>query len=167
MASLQEMLNDPDTQLHEEPMEVSIPLPAPFENPRPVAPVEAPAADKYRNIEMEQMLAVLEKYLERTDKIGYAAARNTRILRAETQEYFDRREKLIERYGEPQIGEDGNPTGMTELRFDSPKFAEYARDIEEWALIEHSPAIFKIPAEEAIGELSGTEILEIDWMLKW
>ena len=121
----------------------------------------------YKNIEMEQMLATLEKHLGRTDKIGYAAARNTRILRAETQEYFDRREKLIEQYGEPQIGEDGKPTGLTELRFDSPKFADYAKEIEEWALIEHAPAIFKIPADEVIGKLTGTEALEIDWMLEW
>ena len=131
--------------------------------------VEQPAPKPmttYKNIEMEQMLVALEKHLERTDKIGYAAARNTRILRAETQEYFDRREKLIEEYGEPQIGEDGKPTGLTELRFDSPKFADYAREIEEWALIEHTPNIFKIPVEEVVGKLSGTEILEIDWMLE-
>lgn len=121
----------------------------------------------YKNIEMERMIAALEPFLERTDKIGYAAARNTRILRSETQEYFDRREKLVEEYGEVQIGEDGNPTGLMELRFDSPKWPDYEREIAEWALIEHRPAIFKIPASEVIGKLSGTEILEIDWMLEW
>lgn len=120
----------------------------------------------FKNIEMEQMLTALEKHLERTDKIGYAAARNTRILRAETQEYFDRREKLVEKYGEPQIGEDGKPTGLTELRFDSPKFADYAEEIEEWALIEHAPSLFKLKFDEAIGKLSGNELLEIEWMFE-
>ena len=121
----------------------------------------------YKNIEMEQMIAALEPFLERTDKIGYAAARNTRILRAETEEYFRRREQLIEEYGEPQVGEDGTPPGLTELRFDSPRFADYAREIEEWAYIEHSPELFTIPAEEAMGRLSGSQILRIDWMLEW
>ena len=119
---------------------------------------------KFKNIEMEQMLSALEKHLDRTDKIGYAAARNTRILRSETQEYFTRGEQLIEQYGKPQIGEDGKPTGLTELRFDSPEFAEYAREIEEWALIEHEPKLFTLPIEEAIGQLSGNELLELDWM---
>jgi len=119
---------------------------------------------KFKNIEMEQMLSALEKHLDRTDKIGYAAARNTRILRTETQEYFTRREQLIEQYGAPQLGEDGKPTGLTELRFDSPNFAKYAEEIEEWALIEHEPKLFRLPIEEAIGQLSGNELLELDWM---
>lgn len=121
----------------------------------------------FKNIEMERMLFTLEKYLDRTDKVGYAAAYNTRVLRFETQEYFDRREKLVEKYGEVQLDEDGNPTGLMELRFDSPKWPDYEREIEEWALIEHEPVLFRIPASEVIGKLSGTEILEIDWMLEW
>ena len=119
---------------------------------------------KFKNIEMEQMLFALEKHLDRTDKIGYAAARNTRILRSETQEYFTRREELVEKYGEPQLDEQGNPTGLTELKFASPNFAKYAKEIEEWALIEHEPNLFKLPIEEAIGQLSGNELLELDWM---
>lgn len=119
---------------------------------------------KFKNIEMEQMLSALEKHLDRTDKIGYAAARNTRILRSETQEYFDRRRQLIEKYGKPKLDGDGKPTGQTELRFDAPEFAEYAAEIEEWAYIEHEPRLFRLPIEEAMGKLSGTELLEIDWM---
>lgn len=120
----------------------------------------------YKNIEMEQMLAVLEKHLGRADKIGYAAARNTRILQTESKEYFEFRERLVEKYGKPQMGDDGEPTGLIELRFDSPEFSAYAKEIEEWALIEHAPSIYKIPAEEVVGKLTGAEILEIDWMLE-
>ena len=129
------------------------------------APLAAGPA-KYKNIEMEQMLAALEKHLGRTDKIGYAAARNTRILRNETHEYFERRKQLVEKYGSPQLDENGNPTGLTELRFDSPEFKEYAEEIGEWAIIEHAPNLFKLKFEEAIGNLSGTELLEIEWMFE-
>lgn len=120
----------------------------------------------YKNIEMEKMLGALEKHLGRTDLIGYAAARNTRILRSETVEYFERREQLIREHGTPEIGEDGNPTGVYEIKVGSKGWAEYAEEIEEWALIEHKPELYRIPASEVIGKLSGAEILEIDWMLE-
>lgn len=121
----------------------------------------------YKNIEMEQMIAALEPLLERTDLIGYAAARNTRILRTEAQEYLDRREQLIEKYGEPQLDEEGNPTGITRLLVNSPEFNEYARDIEQWALIEHDPKLFRIPVSKALDAISGNELLEIEWMFDW
>lgn len=148
-----------------EPVTIDVPLPIGNQKSDFEAPLSKGPA-KYKNIEMEQMLASLEKYLDRTDKIGYAAARNTRILRSETQEYFTRREQLVEKYGKPQLDDDGNPTGLTELRFDSPEFLEYAKEIEEWALIEHQPNLFKLKFEEAIGQLSGTELLEIEWMFE-
>lgn len=120
----------------------------------------------YKNIEMEQMIAALDKHLERTDIIGYAAARNTRILMNEAREYFDRREKLIQKYGKDQVDDDGNPTGRKELRFDSPEFKEYSDEIQEWALIEHVPDLYRIPMSECIGKISGRNILELEWMLE-
>ena len=123
-------------------------------------------ARAYKNIEMEQMISALEPFLERTDKIGYAAARNTRILRSCAKEYFDRRERLIEKYGQPQVDDGGNLTGLTELRIGSPEFIEYAVEIEEWATIEHEPDLFLIKYDEAIGKLSGAELLSIDFMFE-
>ena len=120
----------------------------------------------YKNIEMEQMIGALEKHLDRTDMIGYAAARNTRILMNEAREYFERREKLIQKYGKDQVDDKGNPTGRKELRFDSPEFKEYSDEIQDWALIEHSPNLFKIPASECIGKLSGRDMLDLEWMLE-
>lgn len=153
--------------IEEEPVRVDIPLPPPILTSQQDEFVNGgDGMTAYKNIEMEQMLASLEKFLDRIDKIGYAAARNTRILRSETKEYFDRRQQLVEKYGKPQLDEEGNPTGLTELRFDSPEFLEYAKEIEEWALIEHSPNLFKLKFEEAIGQLSGSELLEIEWMFE-
>ena len=130
------------------------------------APMIPGSGEKYKNIEMEQMLVALEKHLDRTDKIGYAAARNTRILRNETQEYFRRREELIKKYGTQKLDEEGNPTERIELRFDSPEFKKYSEEIEEWALIEHCPNLFKLKYDEAIGRISGFDLLEIEWMFE-
>lgn len=120
----------------------------------------------YKNIEMERMIASLEPLLERTDMLGYAAARNTRILRTEAQEYFNRRDELIQKYGTDKLDGDGNPTGMSEIRVGSPEFDKYADEIQEWALIEHEPKLFVLDYEEAIGKLSGAQLLDLDWMFE-
>lgn len=120
-----------------------------------------------KNIEMEQMIAALEKHLGRTDVIGYAAARNTRILREECFEYMQRREQLIEKYGEPEVGDEGNCTGRKQIRIGSDAFNAYASEIEEWALIEHEPKLFRIPVSKALDAISGNELLEIEWMFDW
>lgn len=120
---------------------------------------------KCKNIEMEQMIAALQKHLGRTDIIGYAAARNTRILREECAEYMQRREQLIEKHGEPETDEDGNQTGRKQIRIGSDAFNAYAKEIEEWALIEHEPDLFTVPLDKAIGILSGQDMLDLEWML--
>lgn len=120
----------------------------------------------YTNREMELMAKSLEPHLERRDVVGYAAARDTRILRNEMAEYLQRREELVEKYGEAVVDEEGRPTGQVELRFDSPKFKDYLDEISEYANYTHEPQLYKIPADKCIGLLSGTEILEIDWMLE-
>lgn len=121
---------------------------------------------KYKNIEMEQMIDSLSKFLGRSDIIGYAAARNTRILRDEAQEYLKKRDELVGKYGRPKVDEEGNPTGLIELRIDSEAFAEYAREIEEFALIEHEVDLFKLNYEKAIDRISGADLLEIEWMFE-
>lgn len=124
-------------------------------------------AKAYKNIEMEQMIEAVKPLLARTDLVGYAAARNTRILMAETTEYRDLRQSLIMKYGAPEVGEDGSETGRYELRFDSPSWADYEQEVTEWAMLEHEPDLYRIPAKEAIGVLSGQEMLDIEWMLRF
>ena len=50
--------------------------------------IENVIPDEYSNAQMEQMLIALEPLLDRRDIVGYAAARNTRVLRAEALEYL-------------------------------------------------------------------------------
>lgn len=120
----------------------------------------------YKNAEMEQMLASLQKHLKRRDIIGYAAARNTRILRDELKEYIDRRDELVRKYGTTDVDEKGNPTGSITIGFDDPNFAKFAEEMEQYATIEHAPNIMRLKYEDAIGILSGAEILEVDWMFE-
>lgn len=119
------------------------------------------------NVEMERMMAQLEPYLERTDRIGYAAARNYRILRSETEEYIGRKRQLIAELGEPVVGEDGKPTGNVELRFGTEAFARFEAEIRDWALMRHEPALYTLPVKDAEGAISGAEILRLEWMFDW
>lgn len=121
---------------------------------------------KLKNIQMESMIDLLEKYLDRRDLIGYAAARNTRILQSQSQEYFDRREELITKYGEPVVDEFGQKTGQYKLAFSSPKWPDYEKDITLYAMLEHEVDLFTIDYSEAIGILTGSELLELDWMFE-
>lgn len=120
----------------------------------------------YKNIEMEQMICELQKHLDRTDLIGYAAARNIRILRTEASEYLDRKEDLLQQYGKPELDDDGNPTGRVGIRIDDPEFEQFVKQISEWSLVEHEPKLFMIKYENAIGKLTGAQILAIDWMFE-
>ena len=111
------------------------------------------------------MLLSLEPLLERRDIVGYAAARNTRVLQAEAMEYLKRRDELIEKYGEPEFADNGTPTGRTQLHIGSDAYKRFADDLALYSNIKHRPLLFKIPYEEAIGKMSGTEILACEWML--
>lgn len=121
---------------------------------------------KYTNARMVEMAEGLEPLLCRRDRIGYVAARNTRILRNETQEYEQYRSELFEKYGTAVLDEDGNPTTQMFIPYNTPEFEAYTREIDDWSSIEHEPNIMKLKYEEAVGELSGEELLSCDWMFE-
>ena len=118
------------------------------------------------NLEMEKRIFSLEKFLDRKDKVGYAAARNTRILKNSAQEYLTRRDELISEYGEPELDAEGNQTGRKYLDMRSENYKKYEKAIAEYASIEHVVDIFTIPFESVEGVLTGSEILMLDWMLE-
>ena len=121
---------------------------------------------KLKNIEMEQYILSLSNFLDRIDMIGYAAARNTRILENAYGEYNTYRTSLLNKYGSVELDSNNKPTGRVTLSIDDENFSKYVSEIEEFASIEHEVQLFKIPYSEVIGKLSGSEILEIDWMLE-
>lgn len=120
---------------------------------------------KLTNIRMETMLTQLQKVLGHVDKVGYVAARNTRILNDELTEYFQIKQELIYKYGEKEII-DGEPTGRIVVTPKSEHFKEFEKEFSEIATIEHEVELMKLNYNEVIGILSGEEILKLDWMLE-
>lgn len=121
---------------------------------------------KIKNGEIELFIKTLEKFLDRRDIIGYAAARNTRILTNAAIEYFKYRDEMINKYGEKEKDENGNETGRAFITGKSKRFKEYTKALTMYAIIEHEVTIFKIPYKSVCGKLTGAEILDIDWMLE-
>lgn len=114
----------------------------------------------HTNAQLEHMLTSASAHLGRRDLIGYVCARNVRVLRDELAEYVAMKNAMLSEYGE--VGEDGVPF----IRTDSPSYPEFARRFEPIARVEHEPAIMRLRYTDVVGELTGEEILDIDWMLE-
>lgn len=121
---------------------------------------------KLKNIQMESMIEQLKPFLEYRNKIGYVAARNTRLLMSETTEYFAIKDDLIRRYGEPDMDKDGNPTMTISVKIGSEGYKKFEKEILQYTDIEHEIPIMKLKYSDVIDVLSGEEILSIDWMLE-
>lgn len=117
-----------------------------------------------KNSKMAQMLQQLQPFLERSDKIGYAAARNYRRLSDCLVEYERFRNALIEKYGEHEKDGNGNDLPAVSISVNSPNFKMFADELAPLNEIEHSVDLMLLPYGMAIHTLSGAELLEIDWM---
>lgn len=115
-----------------------------------------------KNSQMAQMLKQLKPILAQRNKVGYAAARNSRILSDHLTEYQTFRTGLIEKYGQPEKDEQGNT--VIRMKTDSEEFQQFCKELAPINEIEHEVDFMTIPYEEAIGVLSGEEILAVDWM---
>lgn len=111
------------------------------------------------------MLETLKPILPHRDKIGYIAARNTRILNDTLTEYFTFKRDLISKYGEADKDENGNEIGTVSIAPSSSNFKDFVKEFDVIKDIEHDVDLMTIPYEEVIGLLNGEEILELDWML--
>lgn len=121
---------------------------------------------KFSNAQMELMIETLKRFLPQKNRIGYVAARNTRLLATETTEYFKIRNEMIVKYGKPEVDEDGNELGSVSISIGSREHKQFNEAMKEYASIEHEVSIMKLKYSEVIGILSGEEILSIDWMLE-
>lgn len=119
---------------------------------------------RLKNSQMVVMLNQLRPLLPRRDKIGYAAARNYRILAESLTEYELFRNSLIEKYGEAGKDENGKP--ITQIKMDSPNFKAFCDELTPFNEMEHEVELMTMKYEETIGCLTGEEILDIDWMLE-
>lgn len=121
--------------------------------------------DSYSNFEMENMVMSLRPLMERRDLIGYAAARNTRMLLDELTEFERIKDSLIEQYGTDHVDENGNATGRKQMLPGNPNYSEFVAKINEIGTVRHQPNLMKIVDSDVIGALSGQEIFDNSWMI--
>lgn len=121
---------------------------------------------QYTNDQMETMLKSLEPLLSHKDLIGYAAARNTRVLENELVEYHKVRDELVMKHGEPVTDAQGKQTGAYAISDKSESFTAFVEELIPYLAITHEPNLFKVNYTEAIGVLTGSEMLAVEWMFK-
>lgn len=114
----------------------------------------------YTNAQLERMLASITLHLGRRDLIGYVCARNYRVIGDALAEYVQVKNALLAECGE--VGDDGVPRISTA----SPRYAEFVARFEPIAGVEQELTIMPLKYTDVVGELTGEEILDIDWMLE-
>nr|DAG01981.1 MAG TPA: Protein of unknown function (DUF1617) [Siphoviridae sp. ctKRD15] len=119
---------------------------------------------KLKNSVALERLHSLKPFLSRRDKIGYVAARNYRFLSNSITEFETIRLSLIEKYGVEGKDERGAPTYT--LKMDSPNFKNFCDELAPFNEMEHEVELMTAKYDEVAGNLSGEEILAIDWMLE-
>lgn len=117
---------------------------------------------KLKNAEMAVMMNQLRPILPHRDKIGYVAARNYRTIAECLTEYETFRNELIKKYGQEIKNDQGPP--VIGIKIESPNFQKFCDELAPFNEIEHEVELMTVKYEEAIGCLSGEEILGIDWM---
>ena len=108
----------------------------------------------------------LEPVLKQRNKVGYVAARNTRILKDTLTEYFQIKEELIQKYGEQDVSSDGTLLPRISIKPDSAKFQDFMKEFAPIKDIEHEVDLMVLKYDEVVGILSGEEILELEFMLE-
>ena len=98
--------------------------------------------------------------LDRKGLIGMAAARNTRVITDAIQEYASVKVDLIRKYGQ----DDGD--GGIGIDPSSDAFAEFMAEIEPYAQMSHDIDMMKVPTEKVMDDMTGAEMLALDWMLE-
>ncbi len=121
---------------------------------------------KLTNFKIEELVKELSTFLQRSDIIGYAVAKNIRTLLNASEAYSTTKDVLVQQYGEPVLDENGEETGKYRITAENPNFDKLVTDLNKIGNIEQEVDIFMISSEEVIGKLSGTEILKIDFMLE-
>ena len=116
---------------------------------------------KLSNIELEEILFCLQSVLNHRDKIGYIAARNTRIIREELTEYFKYKQELLTKYG--KIDKESQSMSIFP---DSPNFELFIKEMDQIKDIQHDIGLMTIKYDDTVGILTGNEILQLEFMLE-
>lgn len=117
---------------------------------------------KLSNNIMHQYLDALVPLLELKGVVGYAAARNYRILKDAATEYLTMNQELIMKYGAPIEDEQGQ--GYRVAPGDE-NWDKYVSEITPLATIEHEVDLFTITYQQAMEHLTGQQLLNVEFML--
>lgn len=109
------------------------------------------------NAEGVECLSILTSIHEK-GKLGYAIAKNMRKLNDEMREYFEKRDELIQKYGEKQDGE--------KYKIPPESVQKFMDELREYDEIEFDFEPHMIGEEEFCrGELTSDQMYGLCWMV--
>ena len=116
--------------------------------------------------EIEDNANVLTKYLDRVDIVGYACARNSRVLDNELKDFNNFKNDFLLQYGHKELDANGVETGVVSLDQTDEQYNNAIKEYQKVLALDRVLPIIKIKYSDVIGLLSGNEILQLDWMLE-
>lgn len=119
---------------------------------------------KYKNRELDAMNTSLDGYLDKTGKLGYAIARNKRILSENLTEFSCARRGLVEKYGVREYDGDGNLNSIT-VAESAPEYPKFVEEITPILETEIDVDVFKVSSDYAIEQLDAQGFLDLEWMI--
>lgn len=120
----------------------------------------------FSNIEIKEKILSIQPVLALRNIVGYAAARNARVLTEALTEYSQFEREAIIKYGTADIDDRGKPVGTTSIAPDSDNFDAFIAEMAPFQGLKQEVSIMVVKFDDVIGVLSGEEILSIDWMLE-
>lgn len=115
------------------------------------------------NQQAHMYMDTLSNYKDKRGILGYAIARNIRILQGSLTEYLSMYNELATKYSVDEKDEAGNKTGRQVISGKAVK--QFESDLTPFAKIKHNVTICTMPFEECIDDLSTEDILALDFML--
>lgn len=113
---------------------------------------------KLTNSEIFESIMVLRNVHEE-GKLGYSCARNLRKLSEEAKEFFEIREKLLQKYG--TLGENDN------YMIEKDKIDSYNKELSEFSEIEIDVDVHQVDEDVfCSGKLDTQQMYTLDWMVK-
>ncbi len=120
---------------------------------------------KLSNYKLLEYITDLKPFLSRTDEIGYACALNTSRMNTVAEPFLTIRDTLVRQYGTIEVDENGKQTGRCVVTASNPEFEKFKSEIDKIGNIEQEVDIYTIPASLVKNVLSGSEILDLIWMI--
>lgn len=112
------------------------------------------------NVAFESRYDSLKSLLDRTDVIGYVAARNFQSISDAIDPYLGIKDKLIKEFGRFD-----NTTGRYIVTPNTENFDKFLEKLNDVANLKIDVDVYLLKYSETVGKLSGNDILKFDWML--